>query len=212
LGSAGCLVSVDVGGELWGDGPGVEGSGLVFIRVAAAQYELGVTHARVDGGERDVWAGSAPAWRFERAEASVKPNAWAIHTLGMDGKRAGALRGVPVAVRSGFTSLVISFRNDGEAPPSADGRYTLGQSEWRDIVHFGWSLGGAIALPLADLSAHSDRIVGLILDAPVLDWQTTQTANAGAPYSPDQPWGLLEVLGDSRLVMTSSDHLRLGVS
>lgn len=99
----------------------------------------------------------------------------------------------------GYTSLVVSFRNDGEVPPSADGRYTLGQSEWRnvesavqyavangatEIVLFGWSLGGAIALRLADLSAHSDFIVGLILDAPVMDWQTTLTANAGASGLP----------------------------
>jgi pimeloyl-ACP methyl ester carboxylesterase len=99
----------------------------------------------------------------------------------------------------GFTSLVVSFRNDGEAPPSADGRYTLGQSEWLDvdaavryavdngaqqIVLFGWSLGASIALRLADLSAHSDHIVGLVLDAPVMDWTTTLIQNAGASGLP----------------------------
>ncbi|MCO4239429.1 alpha/beta hydrolase [Pseudarthrobacter sp. MDT3-28] len=106
-----------------------------------------------------------------------------------------------MAVRSGYTSLVVSFRNDGDAPPSPDGRYTLGQTEWLDveaaveyaldegaqqIVLFGWSLGGSIALRLADLSAYSDRIAGLVLDAPVLDWATTLTANAcssGLPRS-----------------------------
>lgn len=147
-----------------------------------------------------VEGGVAPAWRFEPAEASVRPGAWAIHIHGMGGKRAGALRGVPVAVRMGYTSLVVSFRNDGEAPPSADGRYTLGQSEWRDveaavqyavdngateIVLFGWSLGASMALRVADLSAHSDRIVGLVLDAPVLDWQTTLAVNAGASGLPN---------------------------
>ena len=117
----------------------------------------------------------------------------------MGGKRGGALRGVPVAQRLGFTSLVVSFRNDGEAPPSVDGRYTLGQSEWLDvdaavqyavdngaqqIVLFGWSLGASIALRLADLSDHSDRIVGLVLDAPVIDWTTTLIENAGASGLP----------------------------
>lgn len=106
---------------------------------------------------------------------------------------------MPVAVRCGYTSLVVSFRNDGEAPPSADGRYTLGQSEWRDveasvqyavangatkIVLFGWSLGGAIALRVADQSAYSNRIAGMVLDAPVFDWARTLTQNARASGVP----------------------------
>lgn len=167
-------------------------SGYVFSKPDQLGLPFTDVDIRVDGGV-------APAWRFEPGDASAKPNAWAIHIHGMGGKRAGALRGVPVAVRMGYTSLVVSFRNDGEAPPSADGRYTLGQSEWRDveaavqyavdngaqqIVLFGWSLGASMALRLADLSAHSDRIVGLILDAPVMDWQTTLTANAGASGLP----------------------------
>lgn len=158
--------------------------------------QLGLPYSDV---EILVEGGIAPAWRFDPAEASARPSAWAIHIHGMGGKRAGALRGVPVAVRMGYASLVVSFRNDGEAPPSIDGRYTLGQSEWRDveaavqyavangateIVLFGWSLGGAIALRLADLSVHSDRIVGLILDAPVMDWARTLTENASASGLP----------------------------
>ncbi|ALV40050.1 hypothetical protein AU252_01790 [Pseudarthrobacter sulfonivorans] len=167
-------------------------SGYVFSK----PEQLGLPFSDV---EIPVEGGLAPAWRFEPAGASAKPNAWAIHIHGMGGKRAGALRGVPVAVRCGYTSLVVSFRNDGEAPPSVDGRYTLGQSEWLDveaavqyavangaqeIVLFGWSLGGAIALRLADLSAHSHRIVGMVLDAPVMDWAGTLTENASASGLP----------------------------
>lgn len=167
-------------------------SGYVFSK----PDQLGLPYSDV---EIPVEGGRAPAWKFEPLEASTKPNAWAIHIHGMGGKRAGTLRGVPVAVRCGYTSLVVSFQNDGEAPPSADGRYTLGQSEWRDveaavkyavdngaqkIVLFGWSLGASIALRVADLSAHSNFIGGLILDAPVMDWQTTLTANAGASGLP----------------------------
>lgn len=171
-------------------------AGIWSAYVFSKPDQLGLPYSDV---EIPVEGGVAPAWRFQPAEALVKPNAWAIHIHGMGGKRAGALRGVPVAGRCGYTSLVISFRNDGEAPPSADGRYTLGQSEWRDveaavkyavdngaqkIVLFGWSLGASIALRVADLSAHSNFIGGLILDAPVMDWQTTLTANAGASGLP----------------------------
>ena len=130
--------------------------------------------------------GMAPAWQFPPSEACPGySGTWAIHVHGLGGKKSGALRGVPVAGRRGYTSLVVSFRNDGEAPASADRRYHLGQSEWRDvdaavsyavdqganqIVLFGWSLGGTIALQLTLESEFRDRIAGLVLDAPVIDW------------------------------------------
>lgn len=171
-------------------------AGIWSAYVFSKPEQLGLPFSEA---EIPVEGGIAPAWKFDPAEASEGPNAWAIHIHGMGGKRGGALRGVPVAVRMGFTSLVVSFRNDGEAPPAVDGRYTLGQSEWLDvdaavqyavdngaeqIVLFGWSLGASIALRLADLSAHSDRIVGLVLDAPVMDWTTTLVENASASGLP----------------------------
>lgn len=137
--------------------------------------------------------GVAPAWRFEPPSDNEAPRTWAIHIHGMGGKRAGTLRGIPVARRLGLTSLVVSFRNDGDAPPSCDGRYRLGQTEWRDveaginyavsngaerIVLFGWSLGASIALQAAALSPNSSRVAGMVLDAPVFDWRTTLAANA----------------------------------
>ncbi|MDR7159172.1 alpha/beta fold hydrolase [Arthrobacter sp. BE255] len=171
-------------------------AGIWSAYVFSKPDQLGLPYSDV---EIPVEGGVAPAWKFEAAEASAEPNAWAIHIHGMGGKRSGALRGVPVAVRCGYTSLVVSFRNDGEAPPSTDGRYNLGQSEWRDveaavqyavdngsqkIVLFGWSLGGSIALRVADQSAHSKRISGMVLDAPVFDWVRTLTENASASGLP----------------------------
>lgn len=144
--------------------------------------------------------GVAPAWKFPPTEASAGDSGtWAIHVHGLGGKKSGSLRGVPVADRLGYTSLVVSFRNDGEAPASADRRYHLGQSEWRDvdaavsyaldqgasqIVLFGWSLGGTIALQLTLESEFRDRIVGLVLDAPVIDWKSTLMANARSSMLP----------------------------
>jgi pimeloyl-ACP methyl ester carboxylesterase len=143
--------------------------------------------------------GMAPAWKFAPETAGPASSTWAIHVHGMGGKRAGALRGVPVAHQLGLTSLVVSFRNDGDAPPSNDARYSLGQNEWFDLeaaihfavdhgaerlVLFGWSLGGSMAMRAADLSAHSDRIVGLVLIAPVLDWTVTLTSNGSSSGLP----------------------------
>ncbi|GAA3278554.1 alpha/beta fold hydrolase [Paenarthrobacter aurescens] len=143
--------------------------------------------------------GVAPAWKFD-PPAGVNPSGeWAVHIHGMGGKRAGTLRGIPVARRLGLTSLVVSFRNDGDAPPSYDGRYNLGQGEWRDvdaginyaisngaerIVLFGWSLGASIALQAAALSPNFSRVAGMVLDAPVFDWRTTLAANAKAAGLP----------------------------
>jgi pimeloyl-ACP methyl ester carboxylesterase len=144
--------------------------------------------------------GVAPAWKFERSTDGSASSTWAIHIHGMGGKRAGALRGVPVVNKLGLTSLVVSFRNDGEAPPSNDSRYSLGQNEWADLeaaiqfamdqgakrfVLFGWSLGGSMAMRAADISAHADRIIGLVLIAPVLDWAKTLTSNGSASGLPE---------------------------
>ncbi|MDQ0664691.1 pimeloyl-ACP methyl ester carboxylesterase [Arthrobacter ulcerisalmonis] len=146
-----------------------------------------------------VGDGVAPAWKFPPATAGTAASTWAIHVHGMGGKRAGALRGVPAAHKLGLTSLVVSFRNDGDAPPSIDARYSLGQNEWLDLeaaiqfavdqgaerlVLFGWSLGGSMALRASDLSAHLDRIVGLVLIAPVLNWTKTLTSNGSSSGLP----------------------------
>jgi pimeloyl-ACP methyl ester carboxylesterase len=163
--------------------------------------------------EIQVDGGMAPAWKFAPTSAGLMSSTWAIHVHGMGGKRAGALRGVPVASRLGITSLVVSFRNDGEAPPSHDSRYSLGQNEWLDveaairyavdngaeqIVLFGWSLGGSMALRAANLSAQSDRIIGLVLVAPVLDWAETLTSNGSAS-------GLPKAIARAGLRMLASD-------
>ncbi|MDQ0691477.1 S9 family peptidase [Arthrobacter sp. W4I7] len=163
--------------------------------------------------EIQVDGGMAPAWKFAPTAAGPVSSTWAIHAHGMGGKRAGALRGVPVASRLGITSLVVSFRNDGEAPPSNDSRYLLSQNEWLDVeaairyavdhgaerlVLFGWSLGGSMALRAANLSAHSNRIIGLVIVAPVLDWAETLTSNGSAS-------GLPEVVARVGLRLLGSD-------
>ena len=106
---------------------------------------------------------------------------WAILIHGLGSPRAGALRGVQVATELGYTSLVVSFRNDGEGPRIGSGRSTLGATEVNDVeaaisyavrcgaerfVFFGWSMGAAIALQLAHRSDYAQRVAGLVLDSP----------------------------------------------
>ena len=105
-------------------------------------------------------AGRCPAWRIDG-----DPSTWAIHIHGLGSTRAGTLRSVLAATELGYTSLVVTYRNTIEGPRVGTGRSTLGHTETTDvdeaigyavrrgarqIVLFGWSMGAAIALQLAD--------------------------------------------------------------
>jgi len=127
-------------------------------------------------------AGPAPAWLIPAAEPSDQ---WVIQVHGRAVTRTEALRAVPVFRDAGYTSLLISYRNDGEAPTSGDGRYALGDTEWQDvdsaieyavsrgargITLMGWSMGGAIVLQTATRTRHRHLLRGIVLDSPVIDW------------------------------------------
>nr|WP_150110096.1 alpha/beta fold hydrolase [Arthrobacter crystallopoietes] len=130
----------------------------------------------------NVEGGPAPAW-LVRGDAACRT--WAIMVHGRGATRQEGIRAVPTVRQLGMTSLLISYRNDGEAPAAPDGRYGLGLTEWLDVeaaisyalehgahnvVLFGWSMGGAISLQAADQSIHRNRIRALVLDAPVINW------------------------------------------
>ncbi|WP_091233790.1 alpha/beta hydrolase [Microbacterium sp. 3J1] len=158
-------------------------------------------------------AGPCPAWYFP-AESST----WVIQVHGRGVTRAECLRAVPVLHAAGFPNLVVSYRNDGEAPRSRSGAYALGAAEWRDVdsaiayalrrgaervILMGWSMGGAVALQTSVNSGHRDRIAGLILESPVIDWRTVlrfQAKEAGmrAPL-PDLAMSALSVPLTARL-------------
>ncbi len=133
--------------------------------------------------------GPAPAWLVPAPPVPSGPTRdagrWVIQIHGRAVVRAETLRAIPVFRDAGYTSLLISYRNDTEAPDSADGRYALGDTEWRDvdaalryaldhgarsIVLMGWSMGGATALQALTRSRSSAVIVGVALDSPVVDW------------------------------------------
>lgn len=123
---------------------------------------------------------------------------WAVHVHGIRTTRVTALRTVPAALELGWTSIVPSFRGDGEAP--WEGRAShLGSREWADvevaldhavangaerIVLVGWSMGATITHELLARSAHRDRLAGVVLVSPALDWSAavrSQASRAGVP-------------------------------
>ena len=145
--------------------------------------------------------GPCPAWLFPAGDGDT----WVIQVHGRGTNRAECLRAVPVFHALGITSLVVSYRNDGEAPRSRTGTYTLGATEWRDVdaavgfarrrgarrvIVMGWSMGGAIALQLALNSANADVISGLVLESPVIDWRVVLDYQARLQRVPNAVSGL----------------------
>jgi uncharacterized protein len=153
--------------------------------------------------EIDSPVGQMPAWlvRPDVAQGSVpeQSDTWAILIHGHGSTRGEALRVIPLLHRLGLTSLAITYRNDTGGPASADRMYHLGADEWEDteaaieyalahgarrLILVGWSMGGGIALRASVQTAHRDRIVGLVLDSPAVDWQDILIYHATALKAP----------------------------
>ncbi|MFF4167703.1 alpha/beta hydrolase [Streptomyces sp. NPDC001741] len=148
---------------------------------------LGLAHKEVEiPGE----LGALPAWFVPGAR-----DTWVITVHGLGTTREHPLNVLGFLNGQQLPVLDLAYRGDPGAPRSPDGLTHLGESEWRDldaairyavrygaenvIIH-GWSSGASMALHAAVNSALRDRIRGLVLDSPVLDWRTTLRALASA--------------------------------
>lgn len=137
----------------------------------------------------DVWIsvenGVAPAWLIPATKKTPHDETWLITVHGRGSKRNEGLRMADIAQRMGMPTLLVSYRNDGEAPDTPDKRYGLGATEWPDIesailyalnhgatgvVLAGYSMGGAVSLQLVHRSSLARYVRGLVLIGPVIDW------------------------------------------
>ncbi len=124
--------------------------------------------------------GDFPAWFVEGSR-----DTWVIFVHGRGASRREALRMLPTVVELEFPSLIITYRNDVEAPASPDGFYRFGKTEWEDLeaaadyalqhgakelVLVGYSMGGAIATSFLYKSPLAERVRAVIFDAPLLDF------------------------------------------
>jgi pimeloyl-ACP methyl ester carboxylesterase len=140
-------------------------------------------------------AGDLPSWylpvsaspsRSVAGGGSAGSGTWVVFVHGHDSTRQESLRYLRFLHGRGLPVLVPSYRNDVDAPSSADHHSHLGDTEWRDVeaavrwamghdahdvVLFGWSMGAAISLQLVDRSPTRDSVRALVLDSPVLDWR-----------------------------------------
>ncbi|MEU7553326.1 alpha/beta fold hydrolase [Streptomyces sp. NPDC044571] len=171
--------------------PGTRVSLTPQVHVGNPRTALGLDHADVDvPGE----LGALPAWFLPGAR-----DTWVITVHGLGTTREHPMAVMPFLHRHRLPVLDLAYRGDLGAPAPPDGLGHLGESEWRDldaairyalrygarrVVLHGWSTGAAMALHAAERSALADRISGLVLDSPVLDWHTTLRALAAARRTP----------------------------
>lgn len=167
--------------------------------------------------------GPAPAWVIGPELAPT----WAIHIHGIHTSRVAVLRSVPAFRELGYTSIVPSFRGDGEGPPDGSRSSTLGTREWQDIekaveharfngaqriVLVGWSMGAAMALLVAERSKHRSLIHGIVLVAPALYWQEilrNGLARAGVPCARAGAAAVTAVLATPLLCRLAGLHSRI---
>ena len=160
-------------------------SGWYFL----SPSELGF---RFENVEIETELGPAPAWIVP---AASETEAWVINVHGRAVRRQETLRAVSVFRDAGYTSLLVSYRNDGDAPRSEDHRFGLGDTEWRDVeaamkyalahgarhlILMGWSMGGATVLQALTRSPLASFVDGLVLESPVLNWVTALQFQAEA--------------------------------
>ncbi|BFP56114.1 hypothetical protein OG554_08450 [Streptomyces griseus] len=163
------------------------------VRLTPALYggdpssDLGLDHQEAEiPGE----LGILPAWYVPGAR-----DTWIITVHGLGATRAHPMNLMGFLHAQRFPILDLAHRGDPGAPRPADGLGHFGASEWRDldaairhalrhgarnVILHGWSTGATMALYAAVESPLRDRIGGLVLDSPVLDWPVTLRALAAA--------------------------------
>ena len=132
--------------------------------------------------------GPMPDWLVPAAGRT-----WAIVVHGINATPEDGMRLVPSLHRAGMPTLLIRYREDQGAPASPDGFHHMGLTEWRDLqaaaryelshgarrlVLVGFSMGGAIVAQFMQKSRLADRVSGLVLDAPALNWRRILEFNA----------------------------------
>ncbi|MFJ9711194.1 alpha/beta hydrolase family protein [Streptomyces sp. NPDC101234] len=139
--------------------------------------------------------GPLPAWFVPGYR-----DTWVIAVHGLGTTRELAMNVMEFLHARRLPVLALAYRGDLGAPRPPDGLNHLGESEWRDldaairyavrygarrVVLYGWSTGATMALRAAVHSALRDRVSGLVLDSPVLDWEATLRALAQARHTPE---------------------------
>lgn len=156
-------------GELT-DCPPVEIDPYVFADPSEVGLEFETVTYDSPLGAMSAWL--IPGSRLDR---------WAVLCHGWTAEKSELVRMLPALHRSGYTTLVIDYRNDPGVPGDPTGRYRFGLSEWADLeaavalavdkgakslVLGGCSTGGALVMAFLERSPMAASVAGVVLDAP----------------------------------------------
>jgi pimeloyl-ACP methyl ester carboxylesterase len=123
--------------------------------------------------------GALPAWQIPG-----DGDTWLVVVHGRTATRDEALRFLASTAGLNMPMLVISYRNDPDLAADPSGEYAYGITEWADLdaavehatqsgaerlVLVGLSMGGGIVAHYMDKAEDSGRVVGLVLDAPLIN-------------------------------------------
>ena len=127
--------------------------------------------------------GSFPVWLVDGPG-----DTWAIFVHGRTANRKEALRVLKTTAELGLPSMVITYQNDEGVAASPSGYYEFGQTEWEDlegavkyaleheadgVILVGYSMGGAIVTSFLLESPTAIAVSGVILDAPMINFNAT---------------------------------------
>ena len=158
--------------------PGTEVSFDVAVWGSDALERFGLTTDVVDGPEGPLPVWTAPGFN----------DTWVVFVHGNGADRTEALRLAPAVSAAGYPVAIVTFRNDDGAAPSSSGRHGFGYDEWQDLqavlefglgqgaldfVLVGYGSGGSIVGAHFYESHLADRVVGVVLDSPMLSLGTT---------------------------------------
>ncbi len=153
--------------------------------------------------------GPAEAWLVPAAGPEVGR---ALYVHGIAGAREDGYRHLSLLHEAGWTTLLISYRNDPSAPATPDRRYAFGLEEWPDleaavlrlsgpeaapVLIVAESMGAAVLGQFLQRSAHADRVQAIALDSPALSFSAVLAhlaETSGNPFPRPMAWAATLIL------------------
>ena len=129
---------------------------------------------------------NGPLGAMTALQAGGRDDTWVIFVHGLGATPEDGMNVLPVIHDLNLPSLFINYRNDEGLPRDPSGRHQHGLTEWRDlhaaveyvvarqdvrdIVLIGHSMGGGIVMNFLYESPLADRVAGVVMDAPMVDF------------------------------------------
>ena len=129
---------------------------------------------------------NGPLGAMTALQIGGRDDTWVIYVHGLGAEPEDGMNLLPVIHELDLPSLFINYRNDEGLPRDPSGRHQHGLTEWRDlhaaveyvvarqdvrdVVLIGHSMGGGIVMNFLYESPLADRVAGVVMDAPVVDF------------------------------------------